>query len=375
MLQPDGDPEEPRGQTGRTRGVRLRQADSRNRDASTAIRAIAARGSAARAPRSCSRETATQRTGPSAWMSAMRPAPGSSTSISPISSPTPRMIDGARALDAHRALEHEQELRTRLPDPHDGVAVPRTRAPRRTRGSDRGARAGASRTRADRVPAARSARRGRAAARRPRSARTPPVRGRASGRRPSTSGRREPRGSRELPRRAASSRTSSKRGSRAPSADRPAKWSESSVWLASSTFTPIRVPSWSRFDMRARRSIETSTSGGRSETDMNAFAVIPCTFSPCACRQHRHARRQHAERPSERDRRIALEPASELERPRRLAPRRTTRRTPPARRSRSSIATSNSCGSERSITTDSDDDAELVEAPGYAAGAAVFRCR
>ena len=39
------------------------------------------------------------------------------------------------------------------------------------------------------------------------------------------------------------------------------------------------------------------------------------------------------------------------------------------------IATSNSCGSERSITTDSDDDAELVEAAGYAAGATVFRCR
>ena len=29
--------------------------------------------------------------------------------------------------------------------------------------------------------------------------------------------------------------------------------------------------------MRARRSIEMSTSGGRSETDMKAFAVIPCT--------------------------------------------------------------------------------------------------
>ena len=32
--------------------------------------------------------------------------------------------------------------------------------------------------------------------------------------------------------------------------------------------------------MRARRSTETSTSGGRSETDMNAFAVMPCTVSP-----------------------------------------------------------------------------------------------
>ena len=30
----------------------------------------------------------------------------------------------------------------------------------------------------------------------------------------------------------------------------------------------------------ARRSSEMSTSGGRSETDMNAFAVIPCTCSP-----------------------------------------------------------------------------------------------
>ena len=32
--------------------------------------------------------------------------------------------------------------------------------------------------------------------------------------------------------------------------------------------------------MRARRSIEMRTSGGCSETDMNAFAVIPCTCSP-----------------------------------------------------------------------------------------------
>ena len=32
--------------------------------------------------------------------------------------------------------------------------------------------------------------------------------------------------------------------------------------------------------MRARRSIEMSTSGGCSETDMNAFAVMPCTCSP-----------------------------------------------------------------------------------------------
>ena len=32
--------------------------------------------------------------------------------------------------------------------------------------------------------------------------------------------------------------------------------------------------------MRARRSIEIRTSGGCSETDMNAFAVIPCTCSP-----------------------------------------------------------------------------------------------
>ena len=32
--------------------------------------------------------------------------------------------------------------------------------------------------------------------------------------------------------------------------------------------------------MRARRSTETSTSGGRRDTDMNAFAVMPCTVSP-----------------------------------------------------------------------------------------------
>ena len=32
--------------------------------------------------------------------------------------------------------------------------------------------------------------------------------------------------------------------------------------------------------MRARRSIEISTRGGCSETDMNAFAVMPCTCSP-----------------------------------------------------------------------------------------------
>ena len=31
--------------------------------------------------------------------------------------------------------------------------------------------------------------------------------------------------------------------------------------------------------MRVRRSTEMSTSGGSSETDMNAFAVMPCTWS------------------------------------------------------------------------------------------------
>ena len=51
------------------------------------------------------------------------------------------------------------------------------------------------------------------------------------------------------------------------------------VWCASRTLTPKRVPSCSSAPILARRSIETRTSGGRSETDMNAFAVMPCTCS------------------------------------------------------------------------------------------------
>ena len=40
------------------------------------------------------------------------------------------------------------------------------------------------------------------------------------------------------------------------------------------------MPSWSRRHIFVRRSTEISTSGGSSETDMNAFAVMPCTCSP-----------------------------------------------------------------------------------------------
>jgi len=66
---------------------------SRKRAARISISARAAQGSARSAVRSCSRETATQRTGPMAWMSAIRPPPGSSTSISPMSSPGPSVSE------------------------------------------------------------------------------------------------------------------------------------------------------------------------------------------------------------------------------------------------------------------------------------------
>ena len=42
---------------------------------------------------------------------------------------------------------------------------------------------------------------------------------------------------------------------------------------------PIRFPSLSSACILARLSTEINTSGGRSDTDMNAFAVIPCTWS------------------------------------------------------------------------------------------------
>src|SRR6185436_20302205 len=64
------------------------------------------------------------------------------------------------------------------------------------------------------------------------------------------------------------------------SATRPAKRSESPVCLASRTLTPKRVPSCRSAPILARLSIEMRTSGGCSETDMNALAVIPCTCSP-----------------------------------------------------------------------------------------------
>ena len=88
---------------------------------------------------------------------------------------------------------------------------------------------------------------------------------------------------------------------------RRAKKSESSACPCARTLTPYRLPSCSIPHMRARRSSEISTSGGRSETDMNALAVMPCTCSPDARRQHGDARREHPERPAERDRRVALE--------------------------------------------------------------------
>ena len=56
-------------------------------------------------------------------MSAMRPPPGSSTSISPMSSPAPMVERAARPLDAHRARDHEQELRAAFADAHDRLTV------------------------------------------------------------------------------------------------------------------------------------------------------------------------------------------------------------------------------------------------------------
>ncbi len=97
---------------------------------------------------------------------------------------------------------------------------------------------------------------------------------------PSTTARPGPRGARAPPRRAARRARSeaSAPGGLGPGA--PAKRSERPAWPASSTLTPKRSPSWSTEDIFARRSIEMSTRGGLSETDMNAFAVIPCTWSP-----------------------------------------------------------------------------------------------
>ena len=83
----------------------------------------AARGSASSAAISFSRVTTMHRTGPTAWMSAMRAPTGSSTSISPIRSPTPRVSAPPRPLDPNRAFDDEQELGARLAATHDRLAV------------------------------------------------------------------------------------------------------------------------------------------------------------------------------------------------------------------------------------------------------------
>ncbi len=75
------------------------------------------------------------------------------------------------------------------------------------------------------------------------------------------------------------SRTTSKLGSGPVPPGRPANRSERPSWPSESTLIPIRLPSFSNACIFARPSTEISTSGGRSETDMNALAVIPCTWS------------------------------------------------------------------------------------------------
>ena len=224
------------------------------------------------------------------------------------------MSERSGTLDPHLALEDEQELAARLADLHDRLAVRvRTLLAEREDRIEQLAREEREDARILDEPLVAAAVEEQRPTRR-RSARTRPGRGRASGRRPSTSERRVRRGARARPRRAASrgrSRTS-------PRADRrrrlPAKRSERAVCCASSTLTPKRVPSCMSAPILARRSIETSTSGGRSETDMNAFAVMPCTCSPTRVVS---TVTPVANMPSvlpERDRGVALEPLAELER-------------------------------------------------------------
>ena len=95
---------------------------------------------------------------------------------------------------------------------------------------------------------------------------------------------------------------------------RPANRSERPVCLASSTLTPKRVPSCSSAPILARRSIEISTSGGLQRDRHERVRGHAVHLLADARREHRHAGREHPERAPEGDRRIALEPLSELER-------------------------------------------------------------
>src|SRR6185503_12491362 len=88
----------------------------------TSISATAARGSASSADRSCCRETPIVRTRPTAWMSAIRPPPGSSTSISPISSPGP-IVNDRPGRSTRASFEHEQQIAALLPHLHDRLTV------------------------------------------------------------------------------------------------------------------------------------------------------------------------------------------------------------------------------------------------------------
>ena len=60
----------------------------------------------------------------------------------------------------------------------------------------------------------------------------------------------------------------------------PGERSDSVLWLSHRTLTPYVLPSWRRPHIFVRRSTEISTSGGSSDTDMNALAVMPWTCSP-----------------------------------------------------------------------------------------------
>ena len=215
--------------------------------ASTSIRAIAARGSASSAASSCSREIARQRTAPTAWMSAMRPPPGSSTSISPISSPGPSVEASAGTLDLNGALEHEQQLGAGLADPHDRLPVRvlpllaerEDRIEQLPRQQREDARV------ADEPLVAAAVEEQRLALAVPRELDLPeeervvaaPVRAHDA--------RDEVRERAVDERRVVHELEQS--APRVSSTTRPAKWSESPACRASSTFTPNRVPSCSRF--------------------------------------------------------------------------------------------------------------------------------
>ncbi len=267
--------------------------------------------------------------------------PPSSTAISPNRSPSPSVrtrVPPARRGPSPRAT---RRARSRLARPHDRLAVrvaallagledPREELPRQRRED-----APSLSSRSYRPP-------WKSSGRLRRSARTRPGRGRASGRRPSRSGRPSRRGARARPRRAAS-RGRARSAARASATRPPAKRSESGSCPAASTLIPKRAPSRSSAFRRARRSTEMSTSGGSSDTDMNAFAVIPCTCSPARGRDDGDAGGEHPERPPELERGVGLEPRADLER---LARRNCLERRPErlGRGDRGPRSTSNSSG-------------------------------